>query len=104
MKSVVAVPARERGMLDQVQQERDVGLDAADAELAQRAIGALRSPRSSVAPHVVTLTSSESKNGVITDAAEAVAAVQPDGEAAGRAIGRDAPVVGDEMAFADPRW
>ena len=50
-----------------LQQERDVRLHAADAELAQRRDrrgGPL--PRS-VVPHVVTLTSSESKYGVITD-------------------------------------
>ncbi len=48
-------------------------------------------------PQVVTLTSSESKYGVMTDAAEAVAAVEADREAAGRAVGGDPAVVGDEV-------
>ena len=40
MNVVVAVAGGERRMGEQVEEERDVGLHAADAELAQRAVGA----------------------------------------------------------------
>ena len=66
MNVVVASPERNVGWSMQVQQERDVGLDAADAELAQCAVGALRRPRRACVPQAVTLTSSESKYGVMT--------------------------------------
>ena len=83
---------------DEVQQERDVGLDAADAELAQRAVGALRRFFERRAPG---RDLDEQRIEVRRDdrAAEAVAAVETHGEAAGRPVGRDAAVVGDEVAI-----
>ena len=97
MNVVVASPDLNVGMADQVEQERDVGLHAADAELAQRAIRALHRFLERAAPG---RDLDQQRVEVRRDdrAAEAVAAVEPDGEAAGRAIGRDPAVVGDEMS------
>ncbi len=86
----------ERRMEDQVAEKRDVGLDAADAKLAQRAIGPAHRLLERLSPdrHL-----DEQRVEVRRDdgAAEPVAAVEPHGKAAGRSIGGDAPVVGDEV-------
>ena len=59
MSLVVAWPDRKRRVDDDVLEERDVGLDAADAELAQRAVHALQAMSNS-RPQAVSFTSSES--------------------------------------------
>ena len=86
MNVVVASPDVNVGMADQIQQERDVRLDAADAELAQRAVGALHRFLERAAPG---RDLHQQRVEVRRDdrAAEAVAAVEPDGEAA-RPTGR----------------
>ena len=84
-------------MFDQVQQERDVRLDAPDAELAQGAVGPLLGLLERGAPGGDLR---EQRIEVRRDdrAAEAVAAVEPDREAAGRPVRRDAAVVRHEVA------
>src|SRR5258706_9634595 len=83
-------------MVDQVFEERDVGLYAADAELAQRAVHAadrfmmIRSPGGD-------LDQERMEVGGDDRAAETVAAVEADGETAGAAVVGNAPVIGDEI-------
>ena len=57
---VVAWPAAEFLVVDDVFQERNVGLHAANAEFAQRAVHALQSPCRRSCALAITFTSSES--------------------------------------------
>jgi hypothetical protein len=85
-------------MANQVEQEGDVGLDPADTELAQGAVGPLHRLLERPAPggdlHQQRVEVRRNHR-----AAESIAAVEAHGEAAGGAIGGDAPVIGNEMAI-----
>ena len=60
MNAVVSRPGLEVGLLEQRLEERDVGRDAADAELRERAAGR-RTAVGKSRPRQVSLTSIESK-------------------------------------------
>ncbi len=83
-------------MVDDVFEERNVGLDAAHAELAQAAVHALAGVVEFAAPggHL-------DQQGIVirSDYGAAVgrAAIQADAEAGGRAVGRELAVIGDEV-------
>ena len=93
----------EVGMIDHVFEERNVGLDAADAELAQGAIHALAGVRELAAPggdlHQQRIVVRRDHR-----AAVGRAAIQPDAEAGRRAIGVDLAVIGHEVVRRDLRW
>ena len=83
------------GVVEHGLQERDVGGDAADAELGESAPGA-RDRGREVAAAAVIFTSIESKCGLIWAPAADRAAVEADAGAARRAVGRDLAGVGSE--------
>ena len=87
----------ERRVIDDVQQKRDVGLDAANPELPERPI---RTPRRFVERRAPGRHLHEQRVEERRDhcPAEPVAAVEPHGKAARRPVGRDAAGVWEEMA------
>ena len=93
---VVTLPAWKSRVVDHVFEERDVGLDAAHAELAEGAIHALAGVRELAAPggdfHQQRIVVRRDDR-----AAVGRAAVEPDAEAGGRAIGVDLAVIGNEV-------
>ena len=91
MNVVVALPERNVVVVDQVEEERDVRLHAADAELAQRAVCTLRRLPPACCPQVVTLTSSESKYGVITDPPKPLPPSRRTAKPPGRSVGGNPP-------------
>ena len=97
---VVVAEAR---MVDDALEEGEVGRHAADAELAQRPVHArdrlLRRRRPGgdlLQQRVVEAGDDRARIGG--------AAVEPDAEAGGAAIGGDAAIVGDEVVARGPRW
>ena len=91
-------PLGEGGMVDDVFEEGDVGLDAADAELAQGAVHAMASevPGMRRGDHL-------DEQGIVIGgddgAGIAHATVQPDAETARGAVGENAAVVGRELVL-----
>ena len=96
MNRVVAFARLERRVVDHVLEERNVGLHAADAELAQGAVHALAGFREVSAP---ARDLHEQRIVVRRDHRAAVGRcpVEPDAEAGGRTVGVDLAVIGDEV-------
>ena len=92
------IARHEAGMQDEIFEERDVGLDAADAEFAQRPIRSAhrfverRARRRQLDQQRIEIRRNDR-------AAEPVAPIQPQPESARRAIGRQPAVIGDELVF-----
>ena len=90
-------------MIDHVFQERNVGLHAAHAEFAQRAVHALAGVREVASPrrdlHQQRIVKRRDHR-----AAVGRAAVEPDAEAGRRAIRVNLAVIGNEVVLRDPRW
>ena len=93
---VVDVAGLEIGVVDDVFEKRNVGLDAAHAELAQRAVHALAGLCELAAPgrHL-----HQQRIVIRRDHRAAVrrTAVEPDAEARGRAVGGELSVIGHEV-------
>ena len=93
----------EARMIDDVLEERQIGGDAADAEFAQRPVhardrlGRRRRPGGDLLQQRI-VEARDDRAGI------GGAAVEPDAEARGAAIGGDAPIVGDEILLRDLRW
>ena len=88
----------ELGVQDDVLEERDVGLDSADSELRERPVHAVHGDlvRLAGGDHLHEHRVVEGRDH---RARIAHAAVEPDAEAAGRAVGEDLAVVGGELVL-----
>ena len=92
----MGLPGAEGGVGNDILKKRDVGLDAADAELAQRAIHALAGHRE-IPPHGGDLHQHRIIVGRDHRAGIARGGIQADAKAGGRAVVEDAAVIRREI-------